>query len=287
MIADRLFYHPTWKEYDRPERLNLAYESVRFPTADGLQLHGWFFPAASPAAGSVLHLHGNAGNITGHFHHVAWLPQAGWNVFCFDYRGYGRSPGRASRAGTITDAHAALDYLLSRPDVDPQRTVAFGQSLGGAVGIVLAAHRRELAGLAVDGAFDSYRGIANWHIRHNPILLVLAWWLPRLLMTDGYDPIDDVARVSPRPLLIIQGTADRIVDPQTARRLYDAARRPKELWLIDGADHYEALDELGEENRPRLLAFFKACVDRPASAGSAGDPGGPAAPARPPASDAP
>jgi fermentation-respiration switch protein FrsA (DUF1100 family) len=287
MIADRLFYHPTRQEYDRPERLNLAYESVRFPTADGLQLHGWFFPAHGPAAGTVLHLHGNAGNITGHFQQVAWLPEAGWNVLCFDYRGYGRSQGRVCRTGTIADAQAALDYLLTRPDVDPRRIVAFGQSLGGAVGIVLAARRRELTGLAVDGAFDRYRGIAAWHIRHNPILFVLAWWLPRLMMTDGYDPIDDVARVSPRPLLIIQGTADRVVDPRTARRLYDAARQPKELWLIDGADHYQALEEMGDTVQPRLLDFFKACVDRPASAGSAGGPGGPAAPGRPPASDAP
>jgi hypothetical protein len=199
--------------------------------------------------------------VTGHFHQVCWLPAAGWNVLCFDYRGYGQSQGRVTRAGTITDAHAALDYLLQRPGVDPRGIVAFGQSLGGAVGIVLAAERGELRGLAVDGAFDNYRGIANWHIRRNPLLLIAAWWVP-LLMADAYDPIDYVAKVSPRPLLIMQGTADRIVNPQMARRLYDAAREPKQLWLIDGADHYEALDELGDTTRPRLLAFLKQCVDR-------------------------
>ena len=259
--CDGLFYHPTRRQYDRPERLKLAYESVSFPTADGLRLHGWFLPAGGTAIGTVLHLHGNAGNVTGHFHQVCWLPAAGWNVLCFDYRGYGQSQGRVTRAGTITDAHAALDYLLQRPGVDPRGIVAFGQSLGGAVGIVLAAERGELRGLAVDGAFDNYRGIANWHIRRNPLLLIAAWWVP-LLMADAFDPIDYVAKVSPRPLLIMQGTADRIVNPQMARRLYDAAREPKQLWLIDGADHYEALDELGDSTRPRLLAFLKQCVDR-------------------------
>ncbi|HSW47192.1 MAG TPA: alpha/beta hydrolase [Phycisphaerae bacterium] len=258
--CDGLFYHPTRREYDKPERLRLRYESVRFATRDGLELHGWFFPANGPAAGTVLHLHGNAGNVTAHFHQIGWLPACGWNVLCFDYRGYGQSQGRITRAGSIADAHVALDYLLHRPGVDPRRIVAFGQSLGGAVGIVLTAERPELRGLAADGAFDSYRGIATWHIRRNPLLFIVAWWVP-LLMGDGHDPIDCVARVSPRPLLILHGTADRIVDPRMARRLYDAAREPKELWLVDGSDHYEALEEMGEVNRPRLEAFFRRCVE--------------------------
>lgn len=258
--CDRLFYHPTRREYDRPERLNLAYESVLFPTENGLRLHGWFFPAVGPTSGTILHIHGNAGNVTAHFHQVRWLPGAGWNVLCFDYRGYGRSEGKVTRAGTIADAHAALDYLIARPNVDKDRIVAFGQSLGGAIGIVLAAERQELRGLAVDGAFEHYRDVARWHIRRNPLLFLAAWWLPSLLMKDGYDAIDFVARVSPRPLLILHGTADSIVPVHMAEKLYAAAREPKELWLVEGADHYEALDELGDTTRPRLNAFFRACV---------------------------
>lgn len=260
--CDRLFYHPTRREYDRPERLNLTYESVSFLTADGLQLHAWFFPAVGPAVGTVLHVHGNAGNVTAHFHQIRWLPDTGWNVLCFDYRGYGRSEGKVTRAGTIADAHAALDYLLTRPDVDKDRIVAFGQSLGGAVGIVLAAERQELRGLAVDGAFHHYRDIARWHIRRNPVLLLAAWWLPSLLMKDSYDAIDFVAKVSPRPLLILHGAADSIVPAHMAEKLYAAAREPKELWLVDGADHYQALDKLGDVTRPRLNAFFRACMEK-------------------------
>jgi fermentation-respiration switch protein FrsA (DUF1100 family) len=259
--CDRLFYHPTRREYDRPERLNLAYESVAFATADGLRLHGWFFPAVGPAAGTVLHVHGNAGNVTAHFHQIRWLPEAGWNVLCFDYRGYGRSEGKASRAGTIADAHAALDYLLTRPDVNRNHIVAFGQSLGGAVGIVLAAERGELRGLAIDGAFDHYRDVVRWHIRRNPLLFLAAWWLPSLLMRDGYDPIDFVAGVSPRPLLILHGTADSIVPVHMAEKLYAKACEPKELWLVENAEHYQAMDELGRMTRPRLNTFFRACVE--------------------------
>jgi fermentation-respiration switch protein FrsA (DUF1100 family) len=266
--CDRLFYHPTRREYDRPERLNLAYESVSFATGDGLRLHGWFFPAVGRAIGTVLHIHGNAGNVTAHFHQIRWLPEAGWNVLCFDYRGYGESEGRVTRAGTIVDSHAALDYLLGRPDVDSERIVGFGQSLGGAIGIVLAAERKELRGLAIDGAFDHYRDIARWHIRQNPLLFLAAWWLPSLLMEDGYDAIDHIARVSPNPLLIMHGTADSIVPAHMAEKLYGAAREPKELWLVEGADHYQAMDELGDVTHPRLAAFFRACVETDAIAPS-------------------
>ncbi len=259
-IGDRLFYHPTQKEYDSPTTYQLRYESVAFKARDGTRLHGWFFPTDGRSRGTVLHLHGNAGNVTGHFVQVAWLPAAGWNVLCFDYRGYGRSQGRVSRAGTIADAHGALDYLLTRPDVDPQRIVAFGQSLGGAVGVVLAAERQEVGGLATDGAFDSYRGIVAWHIRRNPLLLLLAWWLPVTLIGRAFDPRDYVAGISPRPLLVMQGTADRIVPTHMGRQLHAAAGEPKELWLIEDADHYEALQERPDEVRPRLLAFFERCT---------------------------
>jgi fermentation-respiration switch protein FrsA (DUF1100 family) len=215
----------------------------------------------------VLHLHGNAGNISGHFVHVAWLPAEGWNVLTFDYRGYGQSQGRITRRGSIEDAHAALDYLLHRDDVDRNKIVAFGQSLGGAIGIVLTAERSEIRGLATDGAFDSYRRIVAWHVRKNPLLFVVAWWFP-YTMPLGLDPINYVKDIAPRPLFIMHGTADGVVDPAMARRLYDAAGDPKSLWLVDGADHYGAMQDFADEAHTRLLAFF----DQAASVGASNKP---------------
>jgi len=258
--CNSLFYHPNSTKYSSPNNYRLAYESVNFSSQDGVRLHGWFFPAAGQAKGTVLHLHGNAGNITGHFEHITWLPAQGWNVLCFDYRGYGQSEGTATREGTIADANAALDYLLNRDDVDGNKVVALGQSLGGAVGIVLTAQRKEIRGLATDGAFDHYRRITKWHVWRNPLLLVVAWWVP-LLIPEGYDPIDYIDQIAPRPIFIMHGTADTIVDPRMAQRLYDTAGEPKELWLIPNADHYEAMQDMTHESHPRLLSFFQRCID--------------------------
>jgi uncharacterized protein len=258
--CDSFFYYPNKVRYGSPEELRVAYESVQFPSSDGAKLHGWFLSATGKAHGTVLHLHGNAGNITGHFQHVAWLPAAGWNVLCFDYRGYGKSEGRVTRAGTIHDAQAALGYLLGRPDVDRNRIVVFGQSLGGAIGIVLTAERSEVRGLATDGAFDSYRRVVAWHVHRNPLLLVAAWWYPHFMVGPEYDPIGYIGRITPRPVFIMHGTADQVVDPRMARTLYDAAGEPKELWMVEGADHYGAMQDDAEEAHARLLRFFGRCV---------------------------
>ena len=92
--CDSLFYYPTKKLYERPEKSGLRFESVFFETEDGERLHGLFFHAVSAPLGTVVHFHGNAGNVTGHWPLIAWLPPAGWNVLCFDYRGFGQSTGR-------------------------------------------------------------------------------------------------------------------------------------------------------------------------------------------------
>lgn len=259
-FGDSFFYHPNDKDYGSPDELGLDYKQVHFPTSDGLQLHGWFFRAAGQSRGTILHLHGNAGNITGHFQHVAWLPATGWNVLCFDYRGYGQSEGKMNRNGSIMDAHAALDYLLSREDAATKPIATIGQSLGGAIAIVLTAERREVCGVITDGAFDSYRRIASHHIRHNPALFAVGWWVPWLAMGDAYNAIDYVARISPRPILIIHGTRDRIVPVKMAQRLYEAAKDPKELWLVEDADHYAPLGEHADEAQPRILHFLEPCA---------------------------
>jgi len=260
---DSVFYHPSREPYDDPRNYDLKYEPVSFRTRDNLTLDGWFFPAVqNPAAGTVIQFHGNAGNITRHFQHVGWLPAAGWNVLCFDYRGYGRSEGKPSRAGLVTDCHAAIDYTMTRNDIDPQRVVIFGQSLGGALGIVTAAERKNIAGLAVEGAFSHYRRIASWHIRRSLLLRFIAWWVPGFSMTDDLNPIDSVARIAPTPLLFIHGKLDEIVPVEMAEELHAAAGNPKELWILDKMGHYGALNEMAEQARPKLLHFIQTCVER-------------------------
>lgn len=253
---DGKFYYPDTQVYDRPEDYDLIHEDVTFPTSDGLTLHGWFLPAHGRARGTIVHFHGNAANVSAHVGLVAWLPSLGYHVLMFDYRGYGRSEGRVARAGTIRDGHAALDYALSRPEAGGLPVFAYGQSLGGAVAIVVAAERPEIRAVVAESPFSTYRGIAALHARR---LLGSDWaarWLARITISSGHDPLEVVGRIAPRPLLVIAAECDEICFPEQARELYDAAGEPKEFWLVPGAEHLSILLEAQTELVERVSTFL-------------------------------
>ncbi len=266
MGLDGKFYYPNQKSYDQPADFSLVHEDVLFPTGDGLKLHGWFLPADLPARGVVLHFHGNAANVSAHVGLIDWLPEAGYHVLMFDYRGYGRSEGRVTRRGTIRDGHAALDYVLTRPEAQGLPVFAYGQSLGGAVAIVVAAERTEMRAVVAESPFSGYRRIAARHASR----LVGSRWAGNVLaavtVSSGHDPIDVVGRLSPRPLLVIAAERDEICFPELAQELYDAAGEPKSFWLVPGAEHLSVSLDARRELVERVSALFAGKVG-----GSAGE----------------
>jgi uncharacterized protein len=243
-----------------PDQIGLDYQEVTFEAEDGVPLHGWFLPARAPRRGAILFLHGNAQNISTHVANVAWLPAEGFDVLLFDYRGYGRSEGRPSLAGLRLDFEAALATLRARPEVDADRVVVFGQSLGGALAITALAtspHRHQVRALIVEGAFTSYRDLA----REKLAGFWLTWPLQvplGLTIDDRYRPSDAIRELAPMPLLIVHGEADRVVPPDHAIALYEAARPPKELWLVPGAGHIQAFTTAA--NRAALVAYLASIL---------------------------
>ena len=268
MGCDGCFYFPSREIVYTPQTFHIDYDEVRFKASDGVELWGWFLKAEGPPKGTVIHFHGNAQNISTHIVESYWLPQYGYNVLLFDYRGYGKSQGRVTRAGTVLDGHAAVDYLLSREDVDPNRLVMFGQSLGGAVGLVVAADRPEIAAVVVDAAFGDYRRIATRHVRKIFLFEPLAALLVRMLISKGHDPIDVLDRLSPRPLFVIASGNDKICYPELSRELFDAAGEPKQFWLVDGAEHLGMIHTAGIEAQERITRFFDEALFQKATAAS-------------------
>jgi len=252
-----LIFHPTRELVLTPDQIGLAYEDVRFEADDGVALHGWFLPAVGDAHGSVLFLHGNAQNISTHIASVAWLPEEGFDVFLFDYRGYGRSEGEPDLDGLHRDFDAALTTLLDRPDVAPERVAVFGQSLGGAVaitGLARSPKRARLAALVVEGGFTGYRALA----RETLADFWLTWpfqWPLALTIDDRYRPIEAIAELRELPVLIIHGEADQVVPVHHGIALFEAAHEPKTLWLVPGAGHIEALAH--EQPRAELARYLR------------------------------
>jgi fermentation-respiration switch protein FrsA (DUF1100 family) len=279
-----LFLHPSERMVRDPAQIGLRYEDVRLAAPDGAVLRGWYLPAAGPARGTVLHLHGNAENISTFIGAVHWLPARGYNVLLLDYRGFGESGGEPSIDHVNEDARVALDWLLARPGADSERLVVFGQSLGGSAAIYAVAHhpqRERVRAVISEGAFSSYSRIAREKLDAFWLTWPLQWPLS-LLFSDRYAAERAAPLLDPVPLLVMHGEQDPVVPVTHSRRLFDAAKGPRELWTLPGG-HIEALTH--PENRERFAGYLDrytgavsaaAASSRPAAAGSpAGLPASP------------
>jgi alpha-beta hydrolase superfamily lysophospholipase len=221
-LLNALLFFPTRRLAAAPAR---AYEDLAIETDDGERLHGWWVPAREPPIGHVLLCHGNGGNVGDRVPHVAYLTAAGLDVLAFDYRGYGRSTGRASESGTYRDARAARRALIER--AGPERVIYLGESLGAAVALELA-HHHPPAKLILQSPFTSIRDMARLHY---PVV-------PRALVPDAYPSLRLVVQLDV-PLLVLHGERDDIVPLLHGEELYEAATCPKRLITFPGAGHNE------------------------------------------------
>jgi uncharacterized protein len=202
-------------------------ETVALTTHDGLTLGGWFVPASEPAtATTVLVFNGNGGNRALRAPLAAQLARQGIAALLFDYRGYGGNPGTPSEKGLASDAHAALRYVASRRDVDADRIVYFGESLGSGVAVGLAIERPPFA-LILRSPFTSLVDVGRLHYPFLPVALVLRDRFPSLVR---------IATIG-SPLLVIATDKDDVVPTAQSERLYNAAASPKRLVIIEGAGH--------------------------------------------------
>lgn len=257
------FFIPYRAHVQTPKHLGLAYEDVYFNASDGTRLHAWWLPAQGQALGTILFLHGNAENISTHIMAVRWLPAKQLNVFLLDYRGYGASEGAPTLAGVQDDVDSALRTLISKPGVDSDRLIVFGQSLGGAIAIHNVAHssyRRHIRALVVESAFAGYRQIAREKLADFWLTWPFQWPLS-WTVSDDYSPADSVDRISPIPFLIIQGDQDPIVPAHHGQRLFELAGEPKQLWMVHGGGHIQAFQS--QRYRDRFVVYLTEILSAP------------------------
>ncbi|GBE25203.1 putative aminoacrylate hydrolase RutD [bacterium BMS3Bbin02] len=202
-------------------------EEVTFPTDDGLTLAGWLVPAVGDANGAtVVVFSGNAGNRGDRVLLASSLAGRGYGVLLVGYRGYGGNPGTPTEDGLLADGRAAVAFLEARLDIDANRLVYFGESLGAAVAIGVA-EERPPAALVLRSPFTSLTDVASVHYPFFPVSFLLRDRYPSLERIRGIDV----------PVLVVAGSADSVVPAAQSQRLFDAVSGPKEFVMIEGADH--------------------------------------------------
>lgn len=232
-----------------PADIGLSYSEVRLTAADGVEVHGWYLPAAAER-GVVAFFHGNAGNIGHRLDTLRLLNDLGLATLIIDYRGYGRSQGRPSEAGTYRDADAAWHHLTEERDFDPSRIVVFGRSLGAAIAARLAA-RHTPGALVLESPFTSVPELGAEIYPYLPVR-----WISRY----RYATADYAARAG-CPLLVIHSTDDDIVPIAHGHAVYQRAPGPKRFLELTGG-HNAGFVESNRIYREGWAAFLAEHLDR-------------------------
>jgi pimeloyl-ACP methyl ester carboxylesterase len=168
-----LLFYPEPGQLFTPEKAKLEYREVTLITADGLKLNAWWLPAKKgvEVKGTVLHLHGNGGNLPMHLGGSWWLPKEGYQVLLVDYRGYGLSEGEPSLPAIYQDIDAAFKWLDQAPEVKGKPLVLLGQSLGGSMAVhYLVQHperQKQLKAFVLDGVPASYRSVGRYALSNS------------------------------------------------------------------------------------------------------------------------
>jgi uncharacterized protein len=249
-IIHSFLYFPDPILVATPDELGLVYEDVYVTTADGVVVHGWYLPREEAVA-TLYFLHGNAGNISHRLAMLERLHRGGFSVFILDYRGYGRSGGRPSEAGTYQDALAGWRWLRAR-EAGGVPLLLYGRSVGGAVAAWLAVQDEvDADGVVLENTFTRLRAMAG-----------VAFPLPGIgrFMADIYPTLDHIGAIR-TPLLLIHGEADEIVPVAHAHALFAAAAEPKFLFLIPHARHNDTMFVAGDAYEERLRQFVREIQD--------------------------
>jgi len=243
----QMIYLPMGGEPTPPPGVQI--EPVTFTTHDGLEHEAWLLPTDDEPVATIVVAPGNAGNRQMRVPMAEGLVDRGHAVLLLDYRGYGGNPGRPNEDDLVADAHAAIETLTARDDVDPDRLVYLGESLGTGV-LSAVATQRPPAALVLRSPFPELADVGRSAYPFLPV---------RTLLRDRY-PVTDHLDVYDGPVLVVAGDRDRIVPTRLSREVAEASGA--ELVEIAGAGHNDPALFTGPEFLDTVAAFLREHVPR-------------------------
>lgn len=233
-----------------------GYEDVFFKTPDSVNLHGRLIRSSAPKKGTVIFFHDYPEKPSDRTDDLLWLKDAGYDIFAFDYRGSGRSDGSPTSAGIRIDIAAAIETALMLADVKRDPVFILGQGLGGALAVYAlanSAHKDSISGLIIDGSFASREDLRPEKLKTIAAERSYRDLLPGIA-DDSYSPNRWIDEISPIPVIIIHADADEEIPLRSGLKLYDRAKKPKELLIADGKGRAQALADM--DIRKRLITYL-------------------------------
>jgi len=260
--------HPARSAPDRLPRA--AYQSIQFVTTDGLTLKGWYIPSARNR-GLVIFVHGLNSNRTELIDEADFVTAAGYGALLFDLRNHGESDGNVTTLGLkeVLDVEAAVVFVRQTAGADTPLAL-FGHSMGGAAVLLAAAKIPEIRAIIAESAYTSVgdnisegvRGLTG--LPSFPFAPLIVFFGEREAGVDirSVRPLDVVGQISPKPVLFIHGELDGLILSENSQKLYQAAREPKELYILLNVGHGGFLQAAPEEYPRRILVFLEKYMFR-------------------------
>lgn len=229
MLSTDSLFNPSIKSiHSTKPSYTYQIRNVFFNNSAGKQLQGWIFKARKSNGISLFFTHGNGGNILYHFSIILPLVQKGYNVFIFDYSGFGLSEGKATRKNVLSSGQAAFDYFLQQEECKGNKVMIYGQSLGGHLAVCLAQRNEsKIDGLIAEGAFSNHDDVGAY-VSH-------LGFFAKMMIREYYDGIKSIKKYT-KPTLIIHSVNDKVVPYKFGKKLYDnSISIQKEFYSIDSA----------------------------------------------------
>ena len=251
------------REYaDNPEKHGLAFEAVTFRTSDRVSLSGWFFSVQGDSArATVVISETDAGNMSYLISYAAFFLESGLDVLLYDYRGFGASQEFTSTPEALiypeylTDLNAAIDFVQSRSETP---VVLFGLSMGSAVSVGVAAQRKDVAAVLVDGIYSTTEDVRA-AVRSQ---LGEEVSLPRAYPPSA-EPVRAVASFNETALLILAGEDDKVTTPAMAFEVFShCSSRTKSLWIAPDSVHLRIHEVVGDLYARHIRSFLDVVIGR-------------------------
>ena len=248
----------------RPIDYGMVYDEVTARTADGLSLAGWF---VAPENGALVLLqHGYKSARGEMLNEAAMLHRHGYGVLITSLRAHDMSDGDLITFGRQEMKDLAAWFALARTleHVDADRIGIIGNSLGGTLAIEFAAREPGIKAVVANSAFSSLADTVETSVRFFtglppfPFAPLITFWAEREggFLRDDVDATKWIGRISPRPVLLMQGGRDVVISVGSGQRLYDAAGMPKELWFDPGVTHAQFDTQRSGEYERRVVTMF-------------------------------
>jgi hypothetical protein len=245
-----------------PASYNYTWEDVTIQARTGGEFRGYFIPGSTRAT-ILIPPPFNMGR-DGRLRQADMLRRHGYSVLTFESRPCaGLGPHSLGQA-EVAEVADALDYLLSRQDVDPERIGIYGFSSAGATAVMAAARLPTLDAVVAEGGYGDFaEETLGPDQEGDPAALFhylfsrsarLAYRLVTGLNIDNLSPKDVVGQIEPRPVLLIYGS--REVSLVGGRSQLAAAGEHTTLWIVEGAGHGNYLDIAPAEYEARIVEFF-------------------------------